>query len=381
MSRSTWFRPGLKVAALVAALLTAAGGSAGAAIAAPSAHPVRPASSHVPTVGLGWSVAEYSASSVPTAKHKVKGKTTLYAVSPNGQKYAFYSWPAGANTGPGAYLLVDWSGDGQRVLVRNGYNKFEEISLATGKVVNSFKLPSYALAIGYTRPDGLNILAVGNLGSVRRYDLTGKLTKILTKTSNGVIDSPDGKTVIVGTRYGLNVLSNDVGAVVKKLHAPIAVSGCSPVRWWNATTVLATCGASHGSGLFRLWLFPVSGGRVRALTAQRNGTGEDQGDVDAWQLTSGVYLQALGACGVLFIAKQGPNGQAHRVLVPGVRYASDLIITGHGSSLLVDANNGCPEGATLVWFNPGTKRVTWVFHTPTDVTGVESVVPYGRPVS
>jgi len=186
--------------------------------------------------------------------------------------------------------------------------------------------------------------------------------------------------VIVGTLYGLEQVSN-TGGVIKRLHAPIAVFECSPDRWWNATTVLATCGARHGSGAPRLWLFPVSGGRVRALTSQRNGSGEDQGDVNAWQLTSGVYLQALGACGVVFIAKQGSNGQAHRVLVPGVSYASDLIITGHGSSLLVDANNGCPEGATLVWFNPGTKKVTWVFHTPKNTIGVESVVPFGRPLS
>jgi TolB protein len=385
MSRSTWFRPGLKGAALVAAALATAAGSAGAALAAPSSHPVK-ATSLVPLsqVGPGWSIAEYSAASVQFAPHKFKGKTTLYAVNPQGVKFAFYSWPAdspAAKPGLAEFHLVDWSGDRQRALVANGYNKFEEISLATGKVVNSFKLPFYALAIGYTRPDGLNILAVGNQGSVRRYDLTGKLTKILAKTSNGVIDSPDGTTVIVGASYGLNVLSNDAGTVVKKLHAPTAVAICQPVRWWSATTVLGFCVARHGSGAPRLWLFPVNGGRVRALTAQRNGSGEDQGDVDGWQLTSGVYMQALGACGVVFIAKQGPNGQAHRVLVPGVSYASDLIITGHGSSLLVDANNGCPEGATLVWFNPGTKKVTWVFHTPKNTIGVESAVPFGRPLS
>jgi hypothetical protein len=133
-----------KSAAVVAVALAAAVSAAGAALAAPTAHPAQSASSLVPLrqVGLGWSIVEYSAAKVspPT-----KGKTTLYAVSPQGRRFAFYSWPA-AKPSLSSFFLVDWSGDGQRVLVVNGFNRYEQISLATGKIINTFKLPSSASA-------------------------------------------------------------------------------------------------------------------------------------------------------------------------------------------------------------------------------------------
>jgi hypothetical protein len=203
---------------------------------------------------------------------------------------------------------------------------------------------------------------------------------VLTKTGDGAIDSPDGTSVIVGTSSGIEQVSN-AGGVIKRLHTPVAVFGCGPDRWWNATTVLATCGEKHGPPIPRLWLFPINGGRVTALTAQRNGHGLDQGDVDAWKLTTGVYLQALGPCGVEFIATQSRNGSVHQVPIPGVHFPSDRIVTGHGSSLLVQADNGCSGGASLLWFNTRTKKVTWVFHPAATVAGVESAVPFGRPVS
>lgn len=376
---STLSRLGFKGAAVVTVAVAAAVSGTAVALAARSAHPAKVASSLVPLrqVGPGWSVVEYSAAKV--SSHPTKGKTTLYAVSPRGRTFAFYSWPA-ARPGLSSYFLVDWSGDGQRVLVANGYNKFEQISLATGKVISAFKLPSPAMAIGYTRPHGENILASFGVGGIRRYDLQGRLAKVLTKTGQGAIDSPDGTSVIVGTSYGVEQVSN-VGGVIRRMHVPVAVFGCGPDRWWNASTVLATCSARRGSGAPRLWLFPVNGGRARALTAQRDGHGPDFGDIDAWKLTTGVYLQALGACGVEFIATQWRNGSAHQVSIPGVHFPTERIITGQGSSLEVKADNGCGGGASLLWFNTHTKKVTWVFHPATTVAGVEQAVPFGRPVS
>ncbi len=357
--------------ALVATLV-AAGGTA---FAASTAHPAKPASL-VPLskVGLGWSIAEYSTAPVPPKKGK--GITTLYAVSPQGKKYKFYQWPLAAS-GSQSYYVVDWSGDGQRVLVANFYNKFEQISLATGKVIDSFRLPATVSAIGYTRPHGENVLTTG-LGGVgfRRYDFTGTLQQVLTTKGFSAIESPDGTTVIVETKSGLEQVSNS-GTVIKQLHAPVAVSECNPERWWNATTVLANCNGKNGNFESRLWLFPINGGKVTALTAQRNGHGEDQGDIDAWKLTSGVYLQSLGPCGVEYVG----NLAGQQVKLPGVSYPSYHIVTGQGSSLLVQADNGCSAGASLVWFNPGSKKVSWVFDSPKNIVGVEVAVPFGRPLS
>jgi hypothetical protein len=382
-ARTQRIGPALRGAALLAAAATLAGGSTAlASPARPAASAARPAASaaKVPLnrVGLGWAIAEYSNAALKNGVAK-KGTTTLYAVSPQGIKYPFYSWPRIA-PGPSNYFVVDWSGDKARVLVTNSFGRYEQISLATGKVINSFKLVNVR-TYSYTRPDGENLLTSGpqDLG-VRRYNLDGHLQKVLSSTGFDALDSPDGTTVMVGASYGLRQLGN-TGGVVRRLHAPIAVTGCYPTRWWSATTVLAWCNAAHGSGASRLWLFNVSTGKVTALTAQRGASGEDQGDINAWKLSSGVYLQALGPCAVEFVAQQWANGSAHEVKLPGVNYPSFQIVTGQGSSLLVNANNGCSAGAALVWFNPHSKKVTWVFRTPKNTLGVETAVPYGRPLS
>src|SRR6266705_5314150 len=166
--RTPRIKPVLQGVALAAAAVTAMGGGA-VAIAAPAIPSAKAAGlSLVPLskVGLGWSVAEYT-----KGFNKHPAKTTLYAVSPQGKTFPFYTWPA-SFFGNKAFYLVDWSGDGQRVLVRNCFNKFEQISLATGKVINTFKLPADAEPIGYTRPSGQNILA-SNGNTIVRYDLSG----------------------------------------------------------------------------------------------------------------------------------------------------------------------------------------------------------------
>jgi len=137
--------------------------------------------------GPGWSVAEYSAASLPgAAKHPVKGRTTFYLVSPKGRKYAFYRTPDAA-----AYPqfdLIDWSGDRHRILVQRvtsgnvQHVVFEQISLATGAVVSRFSLPADVDPVEYTRPHGDSILALGfgsRSGGILRYDLTGHLQRVL----------------------------------------------------------------------------------------------------------------------------------------------------------------------------------------------------------
>jgi len=218
--------------------------------------------------------------------------------------------------------------------------------------------------------------------SMRIYGLNGRLTKILTTSGPplGAIGSPDGTTAIVSANGGIVQVTN-TGRVVKRVQPSVKVSACAPRRWWNTTTVLASCNSQRGPGLPRLWLLPVNGHNATALTAQRRDRGPDLGDIGAWELSSGVYMQAtaVGQCTEEFIATQSHNGSAHQVALPGVRAASDTIVTGRGSSLLVRPDNSaCGGGASLVWFNPHTKKVTWVIRPPRDVEGVVSAVPFDQ---
>jgi hypothetical protein len=100
-------------------------------------------------------------------------------------------------------------------------------------------------------------------------------------------------------------------------------------------------------------------------------SGMDLGDLDAWPLPSGLYLQSAGACGTLELNKQAKNGSVAPVKVPGFPAgASVAVVTAFGPQLLVHGL-GCALGGQLVWFNPATKAEKWLFKT-----GAEAVVPY-----
>lgn len=381
-------------ATALAPALAAACPPAASALAPPAGAAVRLATVRSPAAGPwskagpGWAVIEYSASTAPAVTPAVKGATILYLASPPPQTvlYQLYYWPASYH-GP-AWSLADWSGDRQRVLLRGPSSpghptRFEQISLVTRKVVSSFALPPTVSVLGYTRPDGLNLLAIRSHGAdvqVVRYDLTGK-PQVVLATIKGVtsaIDSPDGAAVVIGTGTGLAEVSN-TGGSVKRLTPPAAVLGCSPVRWWRTGTVLASC-AARTQSLPRLWLFPAGGGKVTALTPQREGHGPDFGDVAAWRLPTGrLYLQAIRSDCSEFIGWQWRNGTLHPVTVPGTA-GSNRIVTAFGPRLLVWTNRGCPAGPpSLLWFNPSTNGEVHILRTPATITGVEAVVPFGRP--
>ena len=73
------------------------------------------------------------------------------------------------------------------------------------------------------------------------------------------------------------------GHLIRQLPVKGVTSlGCTPVRYWNASTILASCwqkldGQPVAS---RLWLVAASGKAPRALTPIRSSSSRDQG-VDA----------------------------------------------------------------------------------------------------
>ena len=173
--------------------------------------------------------------------------------------------------------------------------------------------------------------------------------------------SADGTEIAVGAANGVQLVSN-AGGVLKKLPVRGADTrfGCFPVRWWTKSTLLAECTPKTGFEP-QLWLVPASGARPVALTPVRK-TGFDLGDIGAWRLSSGLYLQSLGACGTLEINKQAKNGSVARVTVPGAA-DSPVVITANASRLLV-WQRGCEgSGGQLVWFNPATKAEKWLTKT------------------
>jgi hypothetical protein len=327
------------------------------------------------SVGAGWSLAEYSGSTSGGVTPRKAGATLVYLVGPSGYRDALYEWPAGQTN----WTLLDWSGDKTRALFSGPDDEVGQLVLATGKFT-SFKLPGGTQVIGYSRPDGTAILATQQVMStdkVLRYDLAGHLEQTLASgpanSASDAVYSPDGTSLAVNGAKALEQVGND-GHVIRSLPVPGDPS-CLPVRWWNASTILASCTApGHTAG--RLWLVPVSGAGPTALTPQRSSSGPDLGDLNAWSLPSGLYLQATGACGVIYIAKPTSTGAAATVTVPETTGNDNQIVAADGPRLLVRAQTSCQASTSLLWFNPATAATQLLIRAPSGLQGVVADIPY-----
>src|SRR6201985_2547133 len=245
----------LSAGALTAALFTT--GTAATAATAESA-----TTSHAATtaqaagvpwrhVGPGWVLAQYTTAAPEGGK---AGPVTLYLISPGGARYQLARWPD-SRTAPG---LVAWSPDSKRALfqVFSGKGGAEQLTLATGRM-STFVMQGNATPIGYTTPRGLNIVGTRPSGTrtiLARYSLSGRLGQSL-RLSAGARYSPSGTEFVAGASRGVKLASNR-GSLIRQL--PVPKRTCSPVRWWDGRTVLASCTPADSS-IWQLWLVPVSG--------------------------------------------------------------------------------------------------------------------------
>jgi TolB protein len=362
----------LSAGALTAALLTT--GTAASAEPATTSHAATIAqAAGVPWshVGPGWVLAQYTTAAPEGGK---AGPVTLYLISPGGARYQLARWPD-SRTAPG---LVAWSPDGKRALfqVFSGKGGAEQLTLATGRK-STFVMQGNATPIGYTTPRGLNIVGTrpsGTRTSLARYSLSGPLVQSLGYSA-GALYTPSGTEFAAGARHGIKLVSNR-GSLIRQLPVPgTGASTCGPVRWWNSGTILASC-EPPGTGPQRLWLVPVSGVRPKALTPPRNpARSGDFGDLDAWRLPSGLYLQAAGACGVLHIYRQARNGSIKLVTVPHTS-GDNRVLTARGSRLLVQAPTDCIGSVSLLWYNPATQAEQWLIRPPAHAIGVTVAIPF-----
>jgi hypothetical protein len=360
--------------------------------ASPAAHGVEAPIGAVPwsQVGPGWMLAMWSPVSgrrpgeeAPAGEPTYESAaSTLYLVDPAGGRYAITTFPP---PGDGARPeLVDWSGDGSRALLysnrRDGDSMVTEVDLHTGAQTTFTVNNGNGLSPRYSSPDGEAVLLADwgygpDNGSLDRVDLAGnhQLTYPVGQDFRGYLSTPDGTQLVVGTASGLALMGND-GAAGKVL--PIAgQKDCSPTRWWDTdpTVVVAHCGMSSQT---QLWLVPIDGGTPTALTAPNDGQqGPDYGDMTAWQLPAGTYLQAAGACGVIFLAKLNPDGTTSPVSVPNTK-GSVRVVGVNDGDLQLQALAGCGGGQSLLDYDPAAGTTTVLLGPTVNGGGVITALPY-----
>ncbi|MBV9514067.1 MAG: hypothetical protein JO280_08530 [Mycobacteriaceae bacterium] len=363
-------------------------------IAQTAAHGVEGGIGDVPwsKVGPGWMLAMWSPA-VPTrpgqsppagSPTEATATTTLYLVDPAGNRYAITTFPP-PGEGPTPELM-GWSGDGSHALFVNrgpGPSTVIEVDLHTGAqtTINAAGDPRYTL------PEGKAILlssspSASGPATLKRVDLAGNLqltypTDQLGSPFNGAyLSTPDGTQLVLGTKAGLVMMGND-----GKVGATVSIPGqtyCIPLRWWDGnagTTVLAKCdGAGNAS---RLWMVPINGGTPTGLTAPNDGQkGPDYGDGNAWHLPEGTFVQAYGACGVIYLAKLNADGTTTPVTVPDVDNGTIVVVGVNGSHLDLHARLACGAGESLLDYDPVANTTTVLLGGPVNAGGVIDAVAY-----
>lgn len=291
---------------------------------------------------------------------------TLDLISPDGTRYPIASWPDNV-TAPG---LMYWSPDGTRALLStyqssNGTVTYQQITLATG-VVRPLKLPSGWYPIGYTTPDGLNIVAKRG-GDLARFDPGGHRQRMLG-SGDGILYTPDGTAFVTGTRHDLKLVSN-AGTLIRSLPVPSTATGsCLPVRWWTASTVLANCtsGSGYPSGL---WLVPADGQPPTAVS-----TPAGPPVTGAWQFGGDRYFQCYGASDYPCLIRQATNGKATQMTVAG---ASGYILDQSATGLLIQTMPANAQSGGLLWYDPVTGAERWLARGPAGIEGVTGAIPFG----
>ncbi|MBO0832623.1 MAG: hypothetical protein J2P29_11715, partial [Actinobacteria bacterium] len=228
-------------------------------------------------IGPGWALAEVS--SGPAASPQA-GPITTYLVDPKGGAYQIQRAPAG----PRLQLLA-WSGDHDHALYAQETGSsagltatYRVLSLRTGTMA-ALPLPASTTAVGFSRPDGANILAVHETATafqLQRYDLLGKFQKTIGTLPRKpdapqllpgctlqmcAQSSPDGKTDVWGVAgHRMQVVGNATGAAVKNLATGTgSPPSCVPMTWWDAATVLSSCAVTGQPSASQLWLVPANG--------------------------------------------------------------------------------------------------------------------------
>jgi TolB protein len=346
-------------------------------------------------VGPGWLLGIWSRNVATQPGQKVAGNVAtptneLFLVDPRGGRYV-----VSANIGAGT--LASWSGDGRRALLTTevggtsggSSTRLVQVDLASGRTGTSFSVPkSSTVFFGsatFTRPRGLALLVTTQTNDrelLQRYSPSGVLERTYPATfqaggafTGGVLSSPSGTQLVLGTSKGIALVGND-GTVLAQVLVP-AVSECDPMRWWSTDVVLASCIGSNGSAQ-RLYEVPTTHGAATALTGEPRPP--DAGDMNAWALGSGVYVQDAGGCGYVYLAKLQPGALTTPVAVPGVKQGNSVFVLGATKDqLAIQATLNCGPGESVLWFNAASDTTTIVLGPPVNGGSVSQALTYPDP--
>jgi hypothetical protein len=300
-------------------------------------------------INQNWVAAIYSADEVSPYSD---GPTALYLVSPGGDLYEVAAFEAGDGE---AFDVGGISNDGTHIVVQTSVgfmSNVVSIDIATGvqSQVGSFESGTQ---IGTTLPTGRDVVVLHTTFSptVENLDVFRTNGAVFAE----IIDAPsafpgiewlyglDGTYLIVGEPSGLNIYNND-GTLDGPLNTPPGY--CAPVKWWDATTILARCVPQtvlDANGYYNvLWLIPTDGSAGQPLTAPPPPGWDvvEFGHADAWRVGGHIVLQWWGDCGARALQTRQSDGTGANIPVAG---GGPWIHASVGNNLIISSIAGCGD--------------------------------------
>lgn len=266
---------------------------------------------------------------------------------------------------PGDFVLADWRPEMHSALLRVSLGgqgeKAVSYDVTTG-ATRELKLPQDVNSIGLD-PDGTGLLMTTYPGAERSRRVStlswaGVKSSLPARADAVPLISVDGHTLVTSDSVEREWWVTDL-ATRTSVAFPTKGS-CTPTRWYDATSVIATCNTPRGSQIRQIDL----DGTSSALGIRHSGKTRAVGplvfnDDDLRVVQGTTWYESFGGCGGAFLTRQTAAGSVKLVRVPG-RLTGTLSLVGARGDDLVIAHEKHDCGTTttraaLSLFDPVTK--------------------------
>ncbi|WP_374456254.1 hypothetical protein [Nocardioides sp.] len=293
---------------------------------------------------------------------------SLEVITPDGVRHPVYSVDleeGPPDVYPGDFLIADWRPELHTALLRvmHGTERDTLVSYdVTTGAVHEVTAPRRG-AFFALDPDGSGVLmatypAGRRPGRVAALDWDGTRTWLPARAEGPAITSADGRTLVTvaGRRWWVTDLVAGTSTTIDTRGS------CTPRRWYDADSVVASCGTARWSQLRRVDLAGTSSRLGVRHTERTRASGPavfDDGDVRVAQGRS--WYESFGGCGGGFLTRQTAAGKVRLVRVPDSTGALSLLGTRDDRLVLAHQKDDCASTrtrATLALFDPVTKAET-----------------------
>ena len=293
---------------------------------------------------------------------------SLEVITPDGVRRPVYSVAIETSRRgyrKGYFALNDWRPELHTALLRvvlgRDGEKLVSYDLTTG-ALREMPAPPRAATVALS-PDGSGVLfttypSPQGPGRVGVVGWDGVKTWLPAKATGEAITSADGRTLVTVDKDRWWVTD-----LTARTSTSVATRGyCSPRRWADADSVVASCSNRRGSQLRLVDLDGSSAPLGIRHTMQPPPAGPPvMDDNDVRTVQGRDYYESYGGCGGAFLTRQTPAGAVKRVRVPGDEGALSLIGT-RGDELVVahiDDDCGSPAArSVLSLFDPVARDET-----------------------